>query len=94
MLIWTHQHPCTAAGYIFVVVQQLGEALCHWCLYTHTRWISTNQILYTFFVLKIFYIEFAFGLFFVFFRNVRSITFGLVIVLLSMLYYNWEMVAI
>lgn len=44
-------NPCagrSAVGYIFVVVQQLGEALCHWCFYTHTCWISTNQRLYKF----------------------------------------------
>lgn len=37
---------CSTAGYLFVVVQQSGEALCHWCFYTHTCWISTNQRLY------------------------------------------------
>lgn len=42
-------NPCagrSAAGYIFVVVQQSGEALCHRCFYTHTCWIWTNQRLY------------------------------------------------
>lgn len=35
-------NPCagrSAVGYIFVVVQQLGTALCHRCFYTHTCWI-------------------------------------------------------
>lgn len=44
---------------------------------------------YTFFVLEIFYIEFAFG-----FYKCMYYHFGPVNVLLSMLYYKWEMVAI
>ena len=52
LLKWKISSPCagrSVADYIFVVVQQLGEALCHWCFYTHTCWISTNQRL-TFFL--------------------------------------------
>lgn len=61
-------------------------------LYTHIRWISTNQRLNFFYILK-FHVRFALGFFF-FFNNIHLFTFGPIVVLLSLLYYIWDMVDI
>lgn len=68
----------SAAGYLFVVVQQLEEAGGRRCFYAYTCWIWTNQRLYAVFQI------FHFWNLLLVFRDSRPLIFGPDIVFLSM----------